>query len=212
MPVGMAIVTREFPPQQRGIALGFWAISAAASVSFGPLIGGYLVDNFSWSLIFDVNVPFGILAMLVTIVIQKEFINKHVKAFDVIGFISVSIFLPFLLYALTEGSAQSNTQGLDSSVYYHLFCNCHCIFSGIYNGRTNSRSSAYGFATVDESELWNKQSYLVYFQFGYVWKHILVAFVFAELVGIYRYTVGSCFSSCRNYSGSIVAHCRGNCR
>jgi len=111
MPVGMAIVTREFPPHQRGIALGFWAISAAASVSFGPLIGGYLVDNFSWSLIFDVNVPFGILAMLATIVIQKEYINKHVKEFDVIGFLSVSIFLPFLLYALTEGSAQTNTEG-----------------------------------------------------------------------------------------------------
>ena len=42
-PLGMAIITREFPPQQRGMALGFWAIAAAASVSFGPLIGGYLV-------------------------------------------------------------------------------------------------------------------------------------------------------------------------
>ena len=45
-PLGMAIITREFPPQQRGIALGFWSIAAAASVSFGPLIGGYLSYNF----------------------------------------------------------------------------------------------------------------------------------------------------------------------
>ena len=36
-PLGMAIISREFPPKQRGIALGFWGISAAASVSFGPL-------------------------------------------------------------------------------------------------------------------------------------------------------------------------------
>ena len=63
-PLGMAIITREFPPHQRGMALGFWAIAAAASVSFGPLIGGYLVDNFSWQLIFDVNIPFGIAAMV----------------------------------------------------------------------------------------------------------------------------------------------------
>jgi len=61
MPVGMAIVTREFKPEERGIALGFWSIAAAASVSFGPLIGGYLVDNFNWQLIFDVNVPIGVL-------------------------------------------------------------------------------------------------------------------------------------------------------
>ena len=61
--LGLAIVTREFPPQQRGLALGLWAVAAAASISFGPLIGGYLVDDFSWHLIFDVNVPIGILAI-----------------------------------------------------------------------------------------------------------------------------------------------------
>ncbi|HEX9006322.1 MAG TPA: MFS transporter, partial [Bacteroidota bacterium] len=63
MPVGMAIVTREFPPEKRGVALGFWAISAAASVSLGPLIGGYLIDNLDWQAIFDVNVPVGIVGI-----------------------------------------------------------------------------------------------------------------------------------------------------
>jgi len=72
-PLGMAIITREFPPHQRGMALGFWAIAAAASVSFGPLIGGYLVDNFNWQLIFDVNIPVGIIGLLATIVIQQEY-------------------------------------------------------------------------------------------------------------------------------------------
>jgi DHA2 family multidrug resistance protein len=110
-PLGMAIITREFPPHQRGIALGFWSIAAAASVSFGPMIGGYLVDNFSWQLIFDVNIPVGIIAMVFTILIQQEFINPHVKKFDYIGFISVVIFLPVLLYALSEGNAQTNSAG-----------------------------------------------------------------------------------------------------
>ena len=119
-PLGMAIITREFPPHQRGVALGFWAIAAAASVSFGPLIGGYLVDNFSWQLIFDVNIPFGIAAMVFTILIQKEFINPRIGKFDVIGFVSVVIFLPVLLYALSEGSAASNSAGWGAP--YILFC------------------------------------------------------------------------------------------
>jgi len=110
-PLGMAIITREFPARQRGLALGFWAIAAAASVSFGPLIGGYLVDNFSWQLIFDVNVPIGILALVFTIVIQREFISPNTRKFDYIGFISVIIFLPVLLYALSEGNAQTNSAG-----------------------------------------------------------------------------------------------------
>ena len=44
--LGLAIVTREFPPKERGLALGLWAVAAAASISFGPLIGGFqLVES-----------------------------------------------------------------------------------------------------------------------------------------------------------------------
>jgi len=114
MPVGMAIITREFPPDKRGVALGFWAIAAAASVSFGPLIGGYLVDNFNWHLIFDVNVPVGIIGMMATLLIQREYKNPDIKGFDLIGFVSVSIFLPFFIYGLTEGNAASNAEGWSS--------------------------------------------------------------------------------------------------
>jgi len=110
-PLGMAIITREFPPNQRGVALGFWGISAAASVSFGPLIGGFLIDRFSWPLIFDVNIPFGIIAMLFTIIIQGEYINKLARKFDIVGFISVTIFLPLTLYTLSQGNAATNSEG-----------------------------------------------------------------------------------------------------
>ena len=120
MPLGMAIVSREFPPHQRGMALGFWSISAAASVSFGPLIGGYLVDNFSWQLIFDVNLPVGIIGMVATVVIQREYVNKKIRGFDLVGFISVSLFLPLILYALAEGSASTNSEGWSAS--YVMIC------------------------------------------------------------------------------------------
>ncbi len=110
-PLGMAIISREFPPHQRGIALGFWGISAAASVSFGPIIGGFLIDRFSWPLIFDVNIPIGILAMLFTIIIQSEYINRSTRKFDLAGFISVTIFLPLTLYVLSQGNAATNSAG-----------------------------------------------------------------------------------------------------
>jgi MFS transporter, DHA2 family, multidrug resistance protein len=121
MPVGMAIITREFPPEQRGIALGFWSVASAASVSFGPLLGGYLIDQYSWPLIFDVNVPVGIGGMLATAIIQKEYRNKRRSKFDPLGFISVTVFLPFLLYALTEGNASTNSAGWSSPVVQICF-------------------------------------------------------------------------------------------
>lgn len=119
-PLGMAIITREFPARQRGLALGFWSIAAAASVSFGPMIGGYLVDNFSWHLIFDVNIPVGIIGLLFTVLIQREFISPNARKFDYVGFISVIIFLPVLLYALSEGNAQTNSAGWTAP--YILVC------------------------------------------------------------------------------------------
>jgi DHA2 family multidrug resistance protein len=127
-PLGMAIITREFPPHQRGVALGFWAISAAASVSFGPLIGGFLIDNFSWPLIFDVNIPIGIIAMLFTIIIQAEYKNKRLRKFDTIGFISVSLFLPLTLYALSEGNAATNSAGWHAP--YILACGAIALIAG----------------------------------------------------------------------------------
>lgn len=115
MPVGMAIVTREFPPERRGIALGFWSIAAAASVSFGPLIGGFLIDNFSWHIIFDVNVPVGVVGILATLVIQREYKTEHSRSFDFVGFASVAVFLTFLLLALSDGNASWNTGGWTST-------------------------------------------------------------------------------------------------
>ena len=119
-PLGMAIVIREFPPKQRGIAVGFWSIAAAASVSFGPLIGGFLVDNFSWQLIFDINVPIGIVGMIFTLVIQREMKQKQTGKFDIVGFISISLFLPIILFALTEGNAITNPEGWKAP--YILIC------------------------------------------------------------------------------------------
>ncbi len=114
MPVGMAIVLHEFPFEQRGTALGFWAIAAAGSVSFGPLIGGYLVDRFNWNAIFYVNVPFGFMGILATLMILREYWSEHVRRFDFIGFISMAAFMVSLLLALADGNAAWNTGGWTS--------------------------------------------------------------------------------------------------
>jgi DHA2 family multidrug resistance protein len=120
MPVGMAIVTREFPIEKRGVALGFWGIAAAASVSLGPMIGGYLIDNFSWHMIFDINIPIGILGMCATAIIQREYKTETTRSFDLIGFISITIFLSFLLLALSNANAPWNTGGWTSN--YIITC------------------------------------------------------------------------------------------
>ena len=114
MPVGLATIMREFPKEQRGMAMGFWGIAAAASVSFGPLIGGYLVDNISWQAIFFVNVPIGIFGLLVTLIIQREYMTENTRDFDFLGFLAITAFLTSMLLGLSEGNAAWNTGGWTS--------------------------------------------------------------------------------------------------
>jgi DHA2 family multidrug resistance protein len=120
LPVGMAIITREYPPEQRGMALGFWSVAAAASVSLGPMIGGYLVDYFSWHTIFDVNVPIGIVGVTAAVIIQREYKAEETRKFDFVGFLSLIVFLGALLLALANGNAAWNTGGWTSR--YILTC------------------------------------------------------------------------------------------
>ncbi len=121
MPVGMAIVTREFPPEKRGVALGFWVIAAAASVSLGPTLGGYLIDNFAWHSIFDINVPVGVVGIFATLVIQREYKTASMRSFDIVGFISVTISLTSLLIALSDGNADWNNGGWTSPFIISCF-------------------------------------------------------------------------------------------
>jgi DHA2 family multidrug resistance protein len=123
MPVGLAIVTKEFPPEKRGMAVGFWGIAAAASVSLGPLVGGYLIDTFSWHAIFDVNIPVGIIGLLAIWIIQQEHRTEDTRSFDFIGFVSMSAFLISLLLGVADGNAAWNTGGWTS----HFILTCFGI-------------------------------------------------------------------------------------
>lgn len=82
MSLSMALVASNFAGRDRGLALGILGSVIGISTASGPLIGGYLVENFGWSSIFYVNVPFGILAVIMTIIYVKETPsygkNKHI--------------------------------------------------------------------------------------------------------------------------------------
>ncbi|MGE5681442.1 MAG: DHA2 family efflux MFS transporter permease subunit, partial [Bacillota bacterium] len=78
-------------------------------------------DNFSWQSIFDVNVPVGIMGMIATFIIQREYKTEHTRSFDFIGFISMSVFLTFLLLALSNGNASWNTGGWTSGFILTCF-------------------------------------------------------------------------------------------
>lgn len=57
MPMSQTLMLRVFPPEQRGMAMGIWAMTTLAGPAMGPIIGGTISDNLSWHWIFLINIP-----------------------------------------------------------------------------------------------------------------------------------------------------------
>src|SRR6266403_79266 len=63
-PMAQAILADTFPPEQRGVAFALYGITSVFGPTIGPTLGGWITDNYSWRWIFFINLPVGILALL----------------------------------------------------------------------------------------------------------------------------------------------------
>ncbi len=99
-----AIVTDIFPRNERGKALGINAMAVYIGLSAGPPLGGILTQAFGWPSIFYINIPIGIVVILMATFLMKESIAAPKKErFDLLGLVTFSIGLIALLVALTVG-------------------------------------------------------------------------------------------------------------
>jgi EmrB/QacA subfamily drug resistance transporter len=104
-PATLSIITATFPPKQRGQAIGIWAGVSALALAIGPLIGGLIVDNINWHWIFYVNVPVGVVGILVSrLVIAESRDTSHEQSIDLPGLLTSGLALLSLSYALIEGN------------------------------------------------------------------------------------------------------------
>ncbi len=104
-PTAMAILAVTFPDgKERAQALGIWSSSFAAAVVFGPLIGGPLIDNFGWRSVFLVNLPIGIIGIIMALTYIRESVSeKKTLHFDWWGAIYLGISLAALVLVLDKG-------------------------------------------------------------------------------------------------------------
>jgi len=103
-PVGMTILYRTFPPEERVAVSRILNIPTIVAPASGPVIGGLLVQQFSWRLVFYVNVPIGVATFLFGLLfLQERHRPKGAGRFDPAGFILAGSGLALLMYALTEG-------------------------------------------------------------------------------------------------------------
>jgi DHA2 family multidrug resistance protein len=98
-----SILRDTFPPKQLGLSQGIFAIGAIMGPALGPPLGGLLVDNVSWNLVFDINVVPGAFAAIVLFALLKDPGKAVAGTIDVIGLILLATGLGSMQYVLTEG-------------------------------------------------------------------------------------------------------------
>ncbi|MEV8250145.1 DHA2 family efflux MFS transporter permease subunit [Microbacterium sp. NPDC076768] len=101
-PQTMAVITRTFPPERRGTAMGLWGATAGVATLVGPLLGGLLVDGLGWEWIFFVNIPVGIVAFVLAWILVPK-LATHPHRFDVVGVVLSAVALFLIVFGLQEG-------------------------------------------------------------------------------------------------------------
>ena len=109
-PASLSIITATFPPRERGQAIGIWAGVSAMALAIGPLVGGVIVDTINWNWIFFINVPVGIVGIVVSwFVITESRDMSREQSIDLPGLVTSSLGLFALTYALIEGNQRGWT-------------------------------------------------------------------------------------------------------
>ena len=103
-PLSITMLFREFPPQERGAAMGAFGLPALLAPALGPTLGGYIVTYAGWPLIFYINVPVGIIAVILTIIFIRDAQPEGRARFDFTGFFFAALGLSTTLYALSSAS------------------------------------------------------------------------------------------------------------
>ncbi|GLW11091.1 MFS transporter [Microtetraspora sp. NBRC 13810] len=101
-PQTMAVITRIFPPDKRGAAMGLWGSVAGVATLVGPILGGLLVDGLGWEWIFFINLPVGIVAFVLAARLVPR-LETHPHRFDVLGVLLSAVGMFLVIFGIQEG-------------------------------------------------------------------------------------------------------------
>ncbi|HTA28938.1 MAG TPA: DHA2 family efflux MFS transporter permease subunit, partial [Candidatus Cybelea sp.] len=105
-PLSQAILLESFPPAKRGQAMSVWGLGIVAAPVLGPLVGGWITDNYSWRWLFYINIPVGVLALwsIQLFISDPDYVrNSKPGQIDAIGFGLLALWLGTMQTVLDKG-------------------------------------------------------------------------------------------------------------
>jgi len=104
-PTAQAILFESYPPERRGAAMAIFGLGAMVGPAIGPTLGGYIIDNATWPLIFFINIPIGVAAFIMTLMFvpNPAYIERVRSSVDWAGLGLLTAGLASLQYVLERG-------------------------------------------------------------------------------------------------------------
>lgn len=104
IPTTMTIIYQVIPREKHAFAISLWSMASMLAPALGPTLSGWLIQYFNWRSIFIVNVPIGIIAIVLIVLFIPKYNLSTSSSFDFIGFAAVIILSLSILIAFSEGS------------------------------------------------------------------------------------------------------------
>ena len=106
VPLSQAVLLDINPPERHGQAMAVWGTGVTAGPILGPVLGGWLTDQYDWRWVFYINLPFGLLAFLGILLFIREPRPGPARSFDFLGFAALSLGLGSLQLLLDRGEVK----------------------------------------------------------------------------------------------------------
>ncbi len=107
-PLSQAVLLEAFPPRERGKAMAFWGLGIVVAPMLGPVMGGWLTDNYSWRWVFYINIPVGIMAIIMTkyFIFDPHYIRRSSNRVDYWGIGMLAVGIGALQILLDKGQEE----------------------------------------------------------------------------------------------------------
>src|SRR5207244_8173886 len=107
-PLSQAVLLEAFPPHERGKAMGFWGLGIVVAPIFGPVLGGWLTDNYSWRWVFYINIPVGFASIVMTklFIFDPPYIERKSDRVDYWGIGLLAVGVGALQFLLDKGQEE----------------------------------------------------------------------------------------------------------
>jgi EmrB/QacA subfamily drug resistance transporter len=179
-PLGFAMTVLVFPPEQRGRGLALIAVVALVSSALGPVLGGVLVDVASWHWIFLINIPFGVLGVVLCLRWWPETWDLSAgRQVDVRGMLLLGAAVLFLTVALVE----ANPFGGDLALWLSLMQGAILLGAAFVWWERRAPSPMITPALIANKQFRNANLGMLFFGAGAIGSLLLLSLVFTNLWG-----------------------------